>query len=283
VCFSRVPPRIIHNPLNELSTSPSVPSRPKNSASDSVPRLFKSPALISDAVRRLAVASHDHTLSAAASVSLADDGDNILHIMTNLLSFSRLKQRRPSASESNRALDDAASYRLLQTRLSTIALRDESHVVNIGREMASEHIFLEKDPVLLCAHNAEVAQRYGRIDHVRILSTLRMLFETSHVTDAGQSKAWGTNPLTYALVKQLYEETALEKDVQLLAVFSIALLKVYQPAPPSSRPFFLFKYIDSLFSLSSRCSSPCCFTADSYTFPSTQSQQQRILYTPSTS
>ena len=42
VVFGRVPPRIVRNPLTELSVSPSVPSRP---GSDSIPRFFKSPAL----------------------------------------------------------------------------------------------------------------------------------------------------------------------------------------------------------------------------------------------
>jgi hypothetical protein len=75
VCFSRAPPRIVRNPLHELTTSPST-SHP----TDSIPRLFQSPALIADAVKRLALASRDSRKSNGAQ--RREDGDNILHIMT---------------------------------------------------------------------------------------------------------------------------------------------------------------------------------------------------------
>jgi hypothetical protein len=233
VCFSRAPPRIVRNPLNELSTSPSIPSRTKtNSASESIPRLFKSPALISDAVRHLVVASQDHAPAASASSSLADDGDNILHIMKNLLLFSRLKQRRPSASSSTRTYDDTASYALLPTRhLSTVSLHNESRIVNLGRELAAESVFLGNDPAKLCEQNKEVARRHDRSDLVRFFGTMAMLFETER-SIVHRQDIWGANPLVHRLIMEIYDELTRDKDIQTLAMFSALLLKVYRPSPP---------------------------------------------------
>ncbi|KAI0029908.1 hypothetical protein K488DRAFT_55342 [Vararia minispora EC-137] len=234
VCFSRVPPRIVRNPLNELSTSPSLPSRSQGaSTSDSIPRLFKSPALISDAVRHLVVASQDHAPTASTSSSLTEDGDNILPIMTNLLLFSRLKQRRLSASESStRAHEDTASYALLQTRLSTVSLHDESNAVKLGRDMAAETVFIGSDPVQICGQNAEVALRYGHQDRARFFRTMKLLFETGSARGLRRQETWGGNPLVNRLVAEIYDELSLAKDVQMLAIFACLLLKVYHPSLP---------------------------------------------------
>ncbi|KAI0316197.1 hypothetical protein OF83DRAFT_1196593 [Amylostereum chailletii] len=231
VCFNRAPPRIVRNILNELSTSPSVASRPK--PSESIPRLFKSPALISDAVRRLAVASQDHTVSSSSRSSMVDEGDNILHIMTNLLMFSRHKQRRPSET-SRAALDEIpASYALLPTRTSTVFLKDESYAVNAGREMADEHV-LGLDPVEMCEKNAAVAAKYGRGDHKRFFETMGMLF-TKSKAGGEVDGAWGANPLTCHLVMELYDGFAREKDIQMLAILAVLVLKMYRPTPPVSK------------------------------------------------
>ncbi|KAI0056151.1 hypothetical protein BV25DRAFT_1814563 [Artomyces pyxidatus] len=235
VCFNRAPPRIVRNPMHELSVSPSGPSR----SVESIPRLFQSPALISDAVRRLTVASHDQTF-ATSDPRRGENGGNILHIMTNLLMFSRLKSRR--ASEQSRALDEIpANYSLVPTHVITVFLRDASQVVGAraGQEMAGEHVFEGDDPAELCEKNAAVARKHGRRDHERFFQTMGMLFPSQHmrdITNDNGADGWGTDPLTHNYVTQIYNEFARGKDIQMLAILAVLLLKMYHPPPPPEKP-----------------------------------------------
>lgn len=193
VCFSRAPPRIVRNPIHELTSSPSAPH-----AADSIPRLFQSPALISDAVRRLALASRDARVS-SGDLQRGEDGDNILHIMTNLLLFSRLKQRRPS--EQSRPLDDIpANYSLLPTHAMTVFVRDGASVIDLGQELAGEYIFDAITPSEACNKNAEVARKHGRRDHEDLFVSLGLLLSSYSECSP---KAWGTSPLACSFIKQM--------------------------------------------------------------------------------
>ncbi|KAI9438551.1 WD40-repeat-containing domain protein [Lactarius indigo] len=206
VCFSRAPPRIVRNPLHELTSSPSA-SRPV--PADSIPRLFQSPALISDAVRRLARASHDSRIS-GSDAQRRENGDNILHIMTNLLLFSRLKQRRPS--EQSRQLDDIpANYSLLPTHAMTY----------LGEELAAEYVFDAATP-------SERA-KYNRRDHEDFFVSLGLLLSSYNELSP---KAWGANALACTFIKQMYGKFAQEKNIQMLAMLAIMLLKMHVPIAP---------------------------------------------------
>ena len=195
VCFSRAPPRIVRNPLHELTSSPSA-SRPV--PADSIPRLFQSPALISDAVRRLARASHDPRVS-SGDAQRREVGDNILHIMTNLLLFSRLKQRRPS--EQSRQLDDIpASYSLLPPHAMTVFVRDEAAVTDPGQDLAAEYVFDAATPSEECNKNADVARRYNRKDHEDFFVSLGLLLSSYNEVSP---RAWGANALACSFIKQM--------------------------------------------------------------------------------
>ncbi|KAI0045953.1 hypothetical protein FA95DRAFT_1543206, partial [Auriscalpium vulgare] len=248
VCFNRAPPRIVRNPMHDIqpSVSPSATSR------ESIPRLFQSPALISDAVRRLAVASHDRRIVSPES-RRSENGDNILHIMTNLLMFSRLKQRR--ASEQSRPLDEiSANYSLVPNHMITVFIRDASHVMDIGagQEMASEYVF-EGEPSQICEMNAEVAKKYGRSDHARFFNTMMMFFSEKSMANDPTTVPWGASPLMHVLVMQMqvliksrsffskltrrrYDELVQEKDIQMLAIMAVLLLKMYRIPPPEETP-----------------------------------------------
>ncbi|KAI0248979.1 hypothetical protein BJV78DRAFT_1231283 [Lactifluus subvellereus] len=76
VCLGRAPRRIVRNPLRELTSCPSAPR-----TADSIPRLFQSPALISDAVRRLVLTPQNSRVS-GGDTQRGEHGDNILHITT---------------------------------------------------------------------------------------------------------------------------------------------------------------------------------------------------------
>ncbi|KAA1477857.1 hypothetical protein DENSPDRAFT_829305 [Dentipellis sp. KUC8613] len=230
VCFNRAPPRIVRNPMHEFSASTS-PSGGARSAS--IPRLFQSPALLSDAVRRLAVASQDRRVSAPHSRN-PDEGDNILHIMTNLLLASRLKQRR--ASEQSRALDEIpASYALLPTRIIMVYIKDVSYIVGAGRALAGEYVFDGDLPGRICRKNAAVAKKHSRYDHERFFNTMAILLPDAALREAN-GLPWGANPLAYNLVLEMYKGFAQEKDIQMLAMLAVLLLKMYKHTPtPSDR------------------------------------------------
>ncbi|KAH9074127.1 WD40-repeat-containing domain protein [Lactarius deliciosus] len=207
VCFSRAPPRIV--------------------PADSIPRLFQSPALISDAVRRLARASHDSRVS-GSDAQRRENGDNILHIMTNLLLFSRLKQRRPS--EQSRQLDDIpANYSLLPTHAMTVFVRDEASVTDLGQELAAEYVFDGATPSEVCNKNADVARKYNRRDREDFFVSLGLLLSSYNELSP---KAWGANALACSFIKQMYGKFAQEKSIQMLAMLAIMLLKMHVPIAP---------------------------------------------------
>jgi len=190
VCFSRAPPRIVRNPLHDLTSSPSA-----TRTADSIPRLFQSPALISDAVRRLALASRDSRVSAQRG----KDGNNILHIMTNLLLFSRLKQRRPS--EQSRPLDDIpANYSLLPPHAMTVFVRDGASITDLGQELAGEYVFDASTPSEACNKNAEVARKHSRRDHEDFFVSLGLLLSSYNECPP---RAWGENALACSFIKQM--------------------------------------------------------------------------------
>lgn len=225
VCFSRAPPRIVRNPLHELTSSPSA-SRPV--PADSIPRLFQSPALISDAVRRLARASHDPRVS-SGDAQRREVGDNILHIMTNLLLFSRLKQRRPS--EQSRQLDDIpASYSLLPPHAMAVFVRDEAAVTDLGQDLAAEYVFDAATPSDVCNKNADVARRYNRKDREDFFVSLGLLLSSYNEVSP---RAWGANALACSFIKQMYGKFAQERNVQMLAMLAIILLKMHVPITPT--------------------------------------------------
>lgn len=202
VCFSRAPIRIVRNPMHELSVSPSIPQRPV----ESMPRLFQSPALLSDAVRRLTVASHDRQIATPDFHRGGDEGDSILTIMTNLLVFSRLKQRR--ASEQSRLFDEIpASYSLLPPQVITVHLRNAGYVVGACREAASEYVFDGKDLEDMCDINGVVARKNERWDHERFFKTMELFVPSKKTQEAEGDKRragpWGSDPLTYHLITEM--------------------------------------------------------------------------------
>lgn len=149
-------------------------------------------------MRRLALASRDARVS-SGDPQRGEDGDNILHIMTNLLLFSRLKQRRPS--EQSRPLDDIpANYSLLPTHAMTVFVRDGASVIDLGQELAGEYIFDAITPSEACNKNAEVARKHGRRDHEDLFVSLGLLLSSYSECSP---KAWGTSPLACSFIKQM--------------------------------------------------------------------------------
>jgi hypothetical protein len=173
VCFSRAPPRIVRNPLHDMSVSPSMRS---HHGSDSMPRLFRAPALLSDALSQLDLAANDRV--STYSPRRPEDNTNILRIMTNLLTFSERKKLR--SSEQSKPVDDM-SYSLLPTRRSTVLIKDTNHLIHPDREAALEYILDVANPGEMCQTNAALARTRERFDHERIFNILRVFVDSQEV------------------------------------------------------------------------------------------------------
>ncbi|KAI0746476.1 hypothetical protein C8Q80DRAFT_1320359 [Daedaleopsis nitida] len=253
VCFFRAPPRIVRNPLREISVSPSVNSR----APDSAPRLFQSPALLSDAVKRLSSAAQDRD-PGSVERKRGDDGsnaNNVLRIMDNLFTFSHAqrpvfitKPRR--VSENSRQVDD---YALLPTRRSSVYIKSTEGVLGVpDMEAAVRYVLKGRDFADVCKTNASVARLLGRSDHERVLRTLHVL--ASRRADQNVLLArGGVDPLLAALGTKLYKELLAEKDIQMLVFASILLLNSRRsrtkgsnsPSPAATSRKISLEYFDS--------------------------------------
>ena len=149
-------------------------------------------------MKRLSLASRDSRKSSGEE-QRREYGDNILHIMTNLLLFSRLKQRRPS--EQSRPLDDIpANYSLLPTHAVTVFVRDGTSIADLGQELAGEYVLDTSTPSEACNVNAEIARKHNRRDHEDFFVSLGLLL--SSYGDCS-SKAWVANPLACSFIKQM--------------------------------------------------------------------------------
>jgi len=167
ICFFRAPPRIVRNPLHEMSASPSL------RAQEAAPRLFRAPASLSDAINHLTVASNDRTPS--NTLRRAEDAGNILRIMTNLLTFSQGKRRR--VSERSKPTNDDVPYALLPTRRSTVFIKPAASIGHPDRAIASQYRMDISKPGESCRVNASIAKQNGRHDHERVFKSLEILIE----------------------------------------------------------------------------------------------------------
>jgi len=168
ICFFRAPPRIVRNPLHEMSASPSL------RAQEAAPRLFRAPASLSDAINHLTTASNDRTPSSTSRRT--EDAANILRIMTNLLTFSQGKRRRES--ERPRPANDDVPYALLPTRRSTVFIKPAVSIGHPDRVIASQYQADMSKPGESCRANASIAKQHGRHDHERVFKTLGILIES---------------------------------------------------------------------------------------------------------
>lgn len=230
VCFFRAPPRIVRNSLREISVSPSVNSRAADGA-----RLFQSPALLSDAVKRLSSAAMDRESQSVERKRGEDTSipNNVLRIMDNLFTFSHSpyphaapplgKSRR--VSENSRPVED--DYALLPTRRQSVFIKQAEGVLGIpDTEAAARYVLSGRDFADVCKTNVAVARLLGRSDHERVFGMLHVL--ASKKTDQSVIMAHGgVDPLLAALGKKLYEELLAEKDIQLLVFVSVLLLQSF--------------------------------------------------------
>ena len=188
VCFFRAPPRILRNVLRGLSTSSANPSQNSLQDPETGPRLFQSPALISDAVRRLGLAATDRLVKPSGT-RRTGDGNNIPRII-NLLTFSQQKLRRES--ESKTLGDIPRNFSLLPTRRSTVLITNTTNIAGADRKVAVDYVFQSDSLADVCEKNALVAREHGRYDHERVFRTLGTLFPSSREDGTDRRPFWSS-------------------------------------------------------------------------------------------
>ncbi|KAI0353310.1 hypothetical protein OH77DRAFT_1497336 [Trametes cingulata] len=232
VCFDNAPPRIVRNPLREISLSPSVASRP----ADAAPRIFQSPALLSDAVRRLASAAHDRQPQSVERKrgEDANNVDNVLRIMDSLFMFSSHGSQSSSkprrVSDNSRQIEDIPSqYSLLAARRSsmyTVYIKSTESLLGVPDTDAAAAYILKGGLPEIFALNAGIARTLGRSDHERVFKMLQVL--ASRTSDDKVPVVQGVvNPLIATLATKLYEELLAERHIQMLVFVSVLLLRTF--------------------------------------------------------
>ncbi|OAX43953.1 hypothetical protein K503DRAFT_730449 [Rhizopogon vinicolor AM-OR11-026] len=225
VCFFRAPPRIVRNPKNEISASPAA--TPASRASPSAQRLFQSPALLSDAVRRLGMAAIDRDRRLDSLSQSSGDNDTTTRIMTNLLTFSSHQHnRRESTAASTNSLPTAnPNYAKVSvpTRRSTVFIEVPADAVFARRKVAEAYVFgCNGESVgAICEANVKIAHEHGQWNHERVWRILGGLFPTSVTNGTGPTK------VARRIIDSLYKEYCASHDVQMLAMLGIILLRAF--------------------------------------------------------
>lgn len=254
VCFFRAPPRIVRNPMNEMSASPAT--TPASRSSPSAQRLFQSPALLSDAVRRLDMAAIDRDRLLDSLPQSSSDNDTTMRIMTNLLTFShhhhhkRRESMVTSASSLPTANPNYAKVPVL-TRRSTVFIEGPTDTIFAQRKVAEAYVFGHDGESVgaTCEANAKIAHEHGQWSHERVWRTLRGLFPASVTKGAGPTKiAQKIIDSLYVLVLRSissvnldtprYKEYCASHDVQMLAMLGIILLRAFASLPDTGKPFY---------------------------------------------
>ncbi|KAL1749235.1 hypothetical protein HDZ31DRAFT_79080 [Schizophyllum fasciatum] len=219
VCFFRAPPRIVRTLLPEVSGSPDDPGKP------AMPKLFKHPALIFDAVDRLA--SFTPERGGKPEPRRRGEADNVARIMTNLLTFSPLQYRPELASHAD---DQPQSY-VLPMRRSTIAVSNTMALAGPDRKVAVDYIFHGHSIENVCKTNAEAARVHGRFDHQRVFDALAALFPSLEENE--DPHKYKNMSAAQQVVTKFFEDFCVAKDVQMLGMLSSVILQAFDHQHPS--------------------------------------------------
>ena len=154
---------------------------------------MRSPALVSDAVRRLGLAATDRVVP-PIDPKQPETSSNILRAMTNLLTVP--KARRDS--ETKYSNDDVSkTYSVFPTRRSIVFMTSTNNIAGADKKVAADYVFTVGSGSLadVCGVNAVAARDHGRYDHERVFRTLKMLFrERDHPEN--ENKKWHRTSLT---------------------------------------------------------------------------------------
>jgi hypothetical protein len=165
VCFQATTLRIVRR----LSGDVSVTSAKSSHA-------LKSPALVTDAIRRLNLASLDRPPGSQECKSLdrrANGGQDILRIMTNLFTYSRPTEVPDLDAKHVNVNETTGARQPIVLRRSVVHIMSTVDSATPDRRVAAEYVFVSGTVEDTCEQNAIVAHRYGRFDHERIFRMMQ--------------------------------------------------------------------------------------------------------------
>lgn len=140
------------------------------------PSYLRSPALVSDAVRRLGLAATDRIV-APIDPRQRETSGNIIRAMTNLLTVPQPKLRRDSDPK-NPNDGIPKNYAVYPTRRSIVFSTSTNNIAGADKKVAADYVFTVGSGSLadVCEANAVAAKDHGRYDHERVFRTLKLLF-----------------------------------------------------------------------------------------------------------
>ncbi|KAJ2912007.1 hypothetical protein MD484_g8411, partial [Candolleomyces efflorescens] len=215
ICFFRAPPRIVRNVLRGLSDAspkanveeqqppapvqaPADPQQQQQQTQQSQSRLFQSPALVSDAIRRLSLAAKDRTVPPIDPRKPENDL-NILRTMTNLLTVSsQHKVRRDSIASGMSTANK--NWSLLPTRRSNVFMMDTTNIEGPDRVVGVEYVVQAG----ITGEEPE-KDREGSVE--------------------SGGNVFGSEGVAAGVVLQLYSDLSKAKDIQMLAMLSVIILQ----------------------------------------------------------
>ncbi|KAK1232910.1 hypothetical protein PQX77_003923 [Marasmius sp. AFHP31] len=230
VCFFAAPPRIIRGANAHDSTSPAKTSQglPEEKNDDAGPRMYQSPALVLEAVRRLSSAASDRPLK--AEIRRSDSSEHVTRLMTTLLTISR--HRPPGAMESSQYSPNPNGF-VVPSRRSTVLISRTASRTGSDKTVAGDYIFQASTISDVCNRNADFARSHARFDHERIFRTLGALLKTW--TQAEDTQAKHSIFLMKGIVNQTLSDLRGHKDIQMLAMVSVILLQAFPPQTRSPK------------------------------------------------
>ena len=222
VTFFRAPPRIVNNVLRNLTRAagprrpiketppvvqeplpptppppqPQTPQQPKKS-------YLQSPALVSDAVRRLGLAATDRYVQ-PIDPRRPEAGANIIRAMTNLFIVPQHTRRRDSMSQQHTDGEGSKNYALLAPKRSNVFFTVTADIGGADRKVALGYVFMADTLAEVCDKNAEMARNFGRYDHERVFKTLKTLFpEPEDAKKKGRRSSFTSDTLAAQVITRL--------------------------------------------------------------------------------
>lgn len=183
--------------MNEESTEPFQDEKQQEPEQQQSPApqktsYLRSPALVSDAVRRLGLAATDRSVPPIDPKQRETSG-NIIRAMTNLLTVPQPKPRRDSdPKHSNDGIPKNYNLYQTHTRRSIVFSTSTNNIAGADKIVAADYVFTAGSGSLadVCEANAVAARDHGRYDHERVFRTLKMLFrERGHPENKKRHRA----------------------------------------------------------------------------------------------
>ena len=224
VTFFRAPPRIVSNVLRNLtkaagprpikeqppadpepSPPPTQPLPPPPQPQPQKPKTsyLQSPALVSDAVRRLGLAAADRTVR-TIDPRQPEVGVIITRAMTNLFTVPQHSKRRDSTSQQHTDGETSKNYALLGLKRSHVFFTPTADIGGADRKVALGYVFMADTLAEACDKNAEMARDFGRYDHERVFKTLRTLFvDPENAKKKGRGRSFASDSLAAQVITRL--------------------------------------------------------------------------------